>query len=207
MQFRVTAEQDMSRRCCKFVLENVGFRDQPSEMLISGPRRSRRDRWWPVSAPWRPQGVVLLPGPQGTETGEEAEGVGGGEGGAGRRGGRREGKWKQVRAGGERSPGTPGGPSSVWVCPRSAEDAPERSRQLGPAAKQGWGPRRRGRVSPSCQPAGAPGTRRPFPRAELLGTVPRRGKLPQLKKRGAGGEPRVLTARQCPLLECWRERF
>ena len=39
VRFGVTAEQDMNRHCCKFVCENIDFRDQPSEMLISGPRR------------------------------------------------------------------------------------------------------------------------------------------------------------------------
>lgn len=151
VRFGVTAGQDMNRRCCTFVRENVDFRGQPSEMLISGPRRSRRDRCWPVSAPWRPQGSCSCPDLRALRSGRRRRGCGRGGGGgggggrgvgegeAGRRGGRREGKWKQVKAGGERSPGTAGAPSPAWVCPSSAEDAPSAPCSWA-RAKAGLGP-------------------------------------------------------------------
>ena len=173
VRFGVTAGQDMNRRCCTFVRENVDFRGQPSEMLISGPRRSRRDRCWPVSAPWRPQGSCSCPDLRALRSGRRRRGCGRGGGGGGEGGGA-WGRGKPVEeAGGEKENGSRSRLEGSAAPGRRVRRpppgfAPARLRThralpaAGPAPKQGWGPRRRGRVSPSGRPAGAPGTRRPF---------------------------------------------
>ena len=126
----------------------------------------------PPWLPRRPQGVLLLPQPQGTET----------RGCAFPRLGL---PWARLRTG---------------ALPAAGGGGPRPSRAGAPGDVGGFRP---------PVGLGLQGLAGPFSsvRAELLGAVPRGGKLPQLKKRGAGGEPRVLTARQCPLLECWREWF
>lgn len=159
--------------------------------------------------PWRPQGVVLLPGPQGIETCEEEEGLGvWGEEPVEEVGGEKE---NGSRSGleGSAAPGPRVGLPPSGFAPARLRTHPSAPCSWGPRQSRAAGPRDVGGFRPSVSQLVLQGLAGPFSlvRAEVLGTVPRGGKLPQLKKRGAGGEPRVLTARQCPLLECWRERF